>query len=192
MKNTLDPVVLWSLTSPLLTDSSAPCANAFKRGLLERAKYPLNLGIYKLTEFEKESSRCLNEFQILAHRLRYSQPLRGLCTYGDHAPWIKNRPTALAFEIGWKLLPAINALRLGEVSSTHIEKEFEFYILKIAELINTCEEVLPKIKGPIRHEYERWRDNKSLIALLYIKAISITEAALSLTNHNPLHRYSEK
>lgn len=181
MQKHQNPVVLWSQINLLLSNQVAPCANEFRRGTIERSKYPLNSGIYKLNEFIRESNRCVDEFRLLALQKKHSQPLRGLCTYGDHASWIKNRPTDLAFEAGWKLFPAIVALGYGEVPEAQIRSNLHFYFLKIAELINSCEEALPKIKAPIRYEYDRWKNNESLIAPLYIEAINIAEAALLLT-----------
>lgn len=178
MENAPNHVILWSQIKPLLNMPFGPCSLAFKEGLAKRDLHPLPSGLYKLREIHREMSSCLDEFVLLAKLLRAKQPLRGNCTYGDQAPWIKKRPIGIAFGLGWKVLPAIQALIGNGISSEEIEKHLPGFIQKIAALVNQCEIALPQIKGPIRHEYERWRNHDSLIAPLFELALIIVNDAL--------------
>ena len=157
-----------------------PCSLAFKEGLIKREQHPLPSGLYKLRDAHREMNKCLDEFVLLAKLLRAKQPLRGNCTYGDQAPWIKKRPVDISFELGWKVLPAIQALVGDGVSTAEINKLLPGFIRRIANLINQCERALPLIKGPISYEYARWRNHDSAITPLLESVISIIESATDI------------
>jgi hypothetical protein len=184
MKNIPNHVILWSQIKPLLDMPFGPCSLAFKEGLVKREQHPLPSGLYKLRDAHREMSRCLDEFVLLARLLRAKQPLRGNCTYGDHAPWIKKRPIDISFELGWKVLPAIQALIGDGISAEETNQFLPGFIQRIADLINQCERTLPQIKGPIRHEYDRWRNHDSLIAPLFESMLSIIETAFHMAGED--------
>ena len=178
MKTPTNPVVLWLKIKPLLHNPKAPCATKLKKGLEERVKYPLGAGLYKLQEAKHRMGQCLEEFELLANLLKRKEPLRGLCTYGDHAPWIKERPLSIAYELGWKVLPAIEALIGDGVSAHEIAQHSPALLQGVATLVTQCEVVLPNIKGPIRYEYERWRNDDSIITPLLQSGLRIIESAV--------------
>lgn len=184
MKNTPNHVILWSQIQPLLNTPFGPCSLALKEGLVKREPHTLPSGLYKLRDAHREMRSCLEEFLLLARLLRAKQPLRGNCTYGDQAPWIKKRPICISFELGWKILPAIQALPGDGVSSEDVDTQLPGYIQKIADLVNQCERTLPQIKGPIRHEYDRWRNHDSAITPLFESALSIIESAIHLSEED--------
>jgi hypothetical protein len=129
-------------------------------------------------------NKCLDEFVLLARLLRAKQPLRGNCTYGDQASWIKVRPLDISFELGWKVLPAIQALIGDGVSAEDVSKFLPGIIQRIADLVNQCEKTLMQIKGPIRHEYERWRNHTSIITPLFESALGIIESGANITEED--------
>ena len=184
MKNTPNHVILWSQIKPLLNIPYGPCSLGFKEGLTKREQHPLPSGFYKLRDAHREMSKCLDEFVLLAKLLRAKQPLRGNCTFGDQAPWIKKRPINISFELGWKVLPAIQALVGDGISVVEINNLLPGFIQRIATLINQCERVLPLIKGPIRYEYDRWRNHESAIAPLLESALSIIESAVHIAEED--------
>lgn len=184
MKNTPNHVILWSQIKPLLNMPFGPCSSAFKEGLVKREQHPLPSGLYKLRDAHREMGKCLDEFVLLARLLRAKQPLRGNCTYGDQAPWIKKRPIDISFELGWKVLPAIQALIGDGISNAEINKYLPGFIQRIADLVNQCERTLPQIKGPIKHEYDRWRNHDSIVAPLFETALSIIESSIFITGED--------
>jgi len=184
MKNPPNPVILWSKISPLLNNPSGPCSLSLKAGLVQRADHPLPSGLYKLRDAKREISRNLEEFQLLARLLQSKQPLRGNCTYGDHALWVKKWPTELAFELGWKVLPSIEALVGDGISDEKVKNCLPGYFRRIANLVNQCEVISPQITGPIGNEYKRWRNKKSLITPLFETALGIIESALDITKED--------
>ena len=184
MENTPNHVIMWSQIKPLLNMPFGPCSVAFKEGLVKREQHTLPSGLYKLRDAHREMAKCLDEFVLLAKLLRAKQPLRGNCTYGDQAPWIKKRPIDISFELGWKVLPAIQALVGDGISTTEINKILPGFIQRIADLVNQCERALPLIKGPIRYEYDRWRNHDSAIAPLFKSALSVIESAIVIAKED--------
>jgi hypothetical protein len=180
MKKPSNHVILWSKISPLLNNPFGSCSLSLKAGLAQRAEHPLPSGLYKLRDAHREMSKCLDEFVLLARLLRAKQQLRGNCTYGDQVPWIKRRPVDISFELGWKVLPAIQALISDGISAKDISKYLPGFIQRVADLVNQCEKTLPQIKGPIRHEYERWRNHSSLITPLFESALGIIESGVHI------------
>ena len=181
MKNTPNHVMLWSQISHLLDNSTGPCSLALKEGLANREKHPLPSGLYKLKDAFREIRRNLDEFTLLATLIRTKQPLVGYCTHGDQAHWIKQRPINIAYELGWKVLPAIFALSGDGVSNQEIKKHLPGLVQQIADLVNQCEKTLPQIKKPIRYEYGRWRNENSIITPLLESALSIIGSAIYIT-----------
>jgi len=177
-----NPVILWSQIQPLLNKPTGPCSLALKEGLDKRSAHPLPSGVYKLLEAHSDLWQCLDEFYLLAELLRANQPLRGSCTWGDQAPWIKKMPLVIAFEFGWKVLPGIQALAGDGVADVEVTKELPGFVKRVAKLINCCDAVLPSIKGPIKYEYERWLDYDSLITPLLEKGLCVIELALRVAN----------
>lgn len=182
MKKPTNPVILWSHIRPLLNKPTGPCSLALKEGLDKRSEHPLPSGVYKLREAHSDLWQCLDEFHLLAELLRANQPLRGSCTWGDQATWIKQMPLVIAFEFGWKVLPGIQALVGDGVNVIEVAKELPGFFKRIAILINRCDEVLPSIKGPIKYEYERWLDYDSIITPLLETGLYVIESALRVAN----------
>ena len=181
MKNPTNPVILWSQIKPQLNQPLAPCASELKRGLDMRTQHPLHTGLYKLREAQHAMGKCLDEFELLSHLFRTKQPLKGNCTYGDHTPWIKERPLRIAFELGWKVLPAIEALTGDGISREEVARYLTVFIQRVADLVIQCDQVLPSIKGPIRHEYERWMNHGSIVTPLLESGLWIIESAMNMT-----------
>lgn len=184
MKKPSNPEIMWSHIEPLLDKPTGPCSSALKEGLDKRSQHPLTSGIYKLQEAHGDLWQCLDEFYLLAELLRAKQPLRGSCTLGDQALWIKKMPLVIAFEFGWKVLPGIQALVGDGVNVVEVTKELPVFVKRVAILINRCDAVLPSIKGPIKDEYERWLNYDSIITPLLETGLCVIESALRVANEH--------
>jgi hypothetical protein len=177
MKIATNPVMMLS------TPSSPPpsmCFGEYQKGLLLRQNHPLSYGLYKLKEALRTVEVYEGEIELLSKKLRHKQPLLGLHTYGDHAAWIKKIPKSLAFEFGWKVLPAIYALQADGACPITLNTQIKYFENRIAKFISKCDEILLIIKQPISNEYARWRGGYSALDDLFVEAKWIINMGINL------------
>jgi hypothetical protein len=158
------------------------CEGEFKRGASNRLCHPLASGMAKnkLQEALRDIKAYREEIDLLSSKLRNKEQLLGLHTYGDHIPWIKKMPLEIAYEFGWKVLPAIIILEDSGVDRKTLSYELPYFKNQIDNLIEDCEITYQSLKGPIAKEYDRWRSGYSTLDDILIAAEKIINDASSL------------
>ena len=92
------------------------CEQAFKDGLIKREQHPLSNGIYKLENLEAWWSNRLEYLELIKNYKRgIGEPysVNFPCMTEEISEWLKDRPEALAHDIGYYVYPAA-------VSYTHL------------------------------------------------------------------------
>lgn len=101
------------------------CKKAFENGHIDRRKYPLRYGEYKLKEALYDVVGSLNELERIAEckRARGDRARREKgyalrhCTTEDMGKWLKDLPQYIAFTLSYNVIPATLALAGDGVAS---------------------------------------------------------------------------
>ena len=157
-----------------------PCQKQFHKAIIERSNYPLPSGAYKLREAAHMLDRFEREITLLAGCQNRKQPLRGNCTYGDHATWLKQLPKQVAELLGYSILPAIRKLDADGVSQSVLQKQLPWFEREINKVVHECDRAFTAMKRGIRHEYQRWERNDSELVTMIYSSQHIVDAALGL------------
>ena len=162
------------------TQNQTKAHEEFNHAIKLREKYPLPFGAYKLREANRMFERFLGEVNILADCRRKKVPVRGVCTYGDHAMWLKGLPSkTIPYYLGYYLLPAINALDGDDVPIQEITRSLPFFSQEINSLLDRCDEAYNLIKR-IGYEYELWDNYDSVLIPILDTSLWLVDIALDM------------
>jgi hypothetical protein len=164
---------------------TTPCHKAYSEGLNRRKECPLDSGAYKLRDAGWRLKRQAKEILILSRCLKQREPLRGLCTYGDHAPWLKNLPLTIADILGYYVLPAIKKLDSDNVPVPLIQQRLPYFKNEIAQLLFECELAFIELKRGVRYEYKLWKNNDSVLMPLVMRTQDLIDSALKMVPPSP-------
>jgi len=139
------------------------CNQEYQDATKQRLNHPLQNGEYKLNEALKRLNGKEEEIRILANCQKHKQPLRGLRTYGDHAPWRKNMPLDIANLLGYFILPSIKALKADGVPEHKLHQHLPWFESEIKRLLQKCEQSHQIMKAGVKHEYDRWKHDDSVL-----------------------------
>ena len=156
------------------------CKDEYQKAITKRQKHPLPSGEYKLREAADRLDRYEQEIHLLAKCLRLGAPLRGMATYGDHAPWLKKMPKEIADLLGYYVLPAIRKLAADGVSPTVLQQKLPWFDKEISGVVDQCEASLRIMKCGIKYEYDRWKNGDSALLPLIQEAQAIVDAAQNM------------
>ena len=156
------------------------CTDEYQKAISQRQNHPLRNGAYKLREAADRLDRFEREIYLLAKCLRLGAPLRGMATYGDHAPWLKKMPKQIAYLMGYYVLPAIRKLDADGVSPTVLQQKLPWFESGIRDLLDECETSLRIMKQGIKHEYDRWKNRESALLPLIRDSQALVASAQSL------------
>ena len=160
------------------------CFTVYKQALKQRRQYPLRSGAYKLREAALSLNRYKQEIELLAECLHCKRPLRGLSTYGDHAPWLKKTPQDIADMLGYIVLPAIQKLNADGVSEPVLSQKLPWFEQEIINIVNECDTTSAVMKCGIKHEYNRWKSGESALLPVIHRAQDLVETARSLVHQS--------
>jgi hypothetical protein len=165
--------------------NTAPCHRAYSKAVDRRKDCPLSSGAYKLREAKYHLKRNAEEILILSSCQKQGKTLRGLCTYEDHVPWLKNLPIIIADILGYCVLPAIKKLESDNVPASLIQQRLPYFIAEIEHLLDDCEVAFIELKSGIRYEYKRWKTDDSVLMPLIQDAQYLIDAALEMVPPSP-------
>jgi hypothetical protein len=155
------------------------CKKAFDEGVLLRRATPLRAGKYKLDEsyqyfvgWREEVTRI----SAFKHRKASRHSLRH-CTPDDCSKWLKDLPAAIAFQLAYDVLPAINALIADGVSSTQLDSVQLQAAPLIRQLVSDCDRATVIVVRRIANEYEHMKVGGSYLSPLVSDAIRIIDGA---------------
>jgi hypothetical protein len=151
------------------------CQKAFDEGALLRRATPLRAGKYKLDESNQYFVGWRDEITRISafkHRKASRHSLRH-CTPYDCSTWLKDLPEAIAFQLAYDVLPAINALAADGVSSTQLDSVQLQAAPLIRQLVSDCDLARVIVVRRIANEYEYMKVGGSYLAPLVSDAIRI-------------------
>lgn len=153
------------------------CQKAFDEGTLLRRATPLRTGEYKLHESYRNFVGWRDEITRISafkHRKASRHSLRH-CTPDDCSKWLKDLPAAIAFQLAYDVLPAINALVADGVPATQLDSvQFQATPL-IRQLVRDCDQARAIVVRRIANEYEHMKDGGSYLYPLVSDAIRIMD-----------------
>ena len=139
---------------------------------------------YKVRESRKNLRREIDVVASIAAyrsappRVRYSKPLVG-CTSADTALRLKRVPNIIIHELGYNLIPAIEALHLEGVPAADIATFIAPIKARVNRLVAECEVVHQANSRSIRGEYARLKAGQSDLPGLCKEATDIAELAVA-------------
>lgn len=163
-----------------------PCHDAFGAAKAERNKYPLKSGLYKLYDARRNISRMQESMCAIGDYLngRHDCSPGGLlgpcCTTDDKAVWIKDLPKQVARNLGYDILPAIEALTGDGIAASDVKGELARARAEAERLLDDCETQHKRLKSNIDDEYRAMKSGYSDVYALLFEAKGIAHRALEL------------
>lgn len=148
------------------------CFDAFQKGQQERARYPLRSGLYKLREARRDLIESLDLLDDIRNTYpRVVQGARGR---------LKSLPKLIAHELGWNIVPAVEALT-GDKLPSALVKNLESYARGEANaLLPRLDELHDHLSSPgIDLEIFRIKCDNSGLERLLTDAVRLIDRVLA-------------
>jgi hypothetical protein len=156
----------------------------FKASMSDRiANRPfLDISAYKVREsFENIESMCSTVVEIInvvSKGETHSSPVRlGCCTSEEKAKWLKGLPSKLAHELGFNLIPAVEALHLEGVPPAAIRAFIHSIKGSVHQLLAVCDAVQAATSRTIKGEYALMKQGRSSALRICNNAFQIADRA---------------
>ena len=156
------------------------CLEAFDDGVRSRLKYPLHMGLYKLSESYRRIQHSRDEVVRVAgvvNGKRNPFSLRS-CTNEDKAYWLRDVPTNVAFRVGYEIIPGLRALEFDGVPKAQSENAARLIESAIPPRLVQWDQLRDTYKNRIASEYERMRNGQSNALLVVDDALSMIDSAI--------------
>jgi hypothetical protein len=167
--------------------NAGPCSKAFSAGMNERlTKYPFRgISAYKVREslgnIERIIATVMGIIDVVSSGEVHSPPiLLGSCTSEDKAKWLKDLPSNLARELGYNLIPAIEALWMERVPEAAITSFIQSIKSSVFRVLTDCDAVQAATSRSINGEYQKMKAGCSEILRICQQALAIAEQAVAL------------
>jgi hypothetical protein len=115
----------------------------FIKGLRDRDGDPIQHGVYKLQELAGRISAIRGELQIIHGIKNKTCNTWDLshCIYSDAHIWVNRIPKIISYQIGNKVLSAIDALKLVGANATQINEIKALAAIKIINIVQDSEKI---------------------------------------------------
>jgi len=159
------------------------CQQIFIQAANERRQTPLCAGRYKLEEVLWSLIQIRDEIRRIAvfKRRRGKRWVPNLCCQEDMGDWLKSIPERVAYHLGWKLLPAFEALAHNDVDLADIAALRPWLTNEVEKLLEDLECARQDIRRSVGREYARMKQGEPMLEPLLDRAIWLAEEALALT-----------
>jgi hypothetical protein len=158
------------------------CQDAFQRGLQNRKAYPLSSGARRLKESldapQHVSETLRNIAADLKLKARDYERYFGACTSDDADVWLKSVPAQLAFDLGYDVLPAIQALTLDGVPIDVVSRCVARANSVIPIIIDHCEEARIALRRSVKREFRLMKTSGSTVQPLVDGVETLIEVTL--------------
>lgn len=170
------------------------CAAIFRNALQERRdKHPFTrVSAYKVREswenlrYECDVVASIAKYLQLPASVRHSGMLLG-CTSDDKARRLKVVPEIIAREMGYNLIPAVEALHLEGVSKASIADFLRKTKPNVNQLLEDCDAVAAATCRSIKSEYFALAAGQSAMTSICADALNVaTQAMQFCKNHQVL------
>ncbi len=156
----------------------------FKASMSDRIAHRpfVDISAYKVREsFENIESMCSTVVEIInvvSKGATHSSPVRlGGCTSEDKGIWLKDLPGNLARELGYNLIPAIEALSVEGVPTAAIRAFVQSIKGSVHQLLADCDAVQAATSRTIKGEYALMKHGRSSALRLCNDAFQIADQA---------------
>jgi hypothetical protein len=143
------------------------------------------ISAYKIRESHHNISRMnntLNEIiAVVSSGETHSVPiLLGGCTTEDKSIWLKDLPGNLAEELGYNLIPAIQALNVEGVPEAAIDCFIQSIKADVCQLLKDCGALQADTGLSVKREYARMKVGCSEMLRICNEALAIADQSVSL------------
>lgn len=165
---------------------TGPCQTTFRSAMKERrSKHPFDrISAYKVRESRDNMHDECRVVASIAEYLRahpydrHSSMLRG-CTEEDKAHRLKRTPHIIAHELGYNLIPAIEALTLEGVPAADINAFIRSIKPQVDQLLADCDAVQKATARSIKPAYDAMKTGSSSMERICAEALGIAEQAVT-------------
>jgi hypothetical protein len=165
--------------------SYVSCQAIFRSSMRDRrANHPLvRISAYKLRESRDNLQHgrdvlvSIADYQCARPRDRHSVSLVG-CTSEDAGSFLKRFPGIIARELGYNLIPAIEALTVEGVPAGDINTFIQSIKPQVDQLLVDCDAIQAEISRSIQGEYDGMKAGNSELIRLSKEALRIAEQAV--------------
>jgi hypothetical protein len=105
--------------------------------------------------------------------------LLGCCTTEDKATWLKDLPGHIARELGYNLIPAIEALTVEGVPAGDINTFIQSIKPQVDQLLVDCDAIQTGISRSIQGEYDAMKAGNSELIRICNEALDIADLAVA-------------
>lgn len=166
--------------------SMAVPSSVFRTAMKERrTTYPFDrISAYKVRESRDNLQHNLKTVRSIAEYLRadrcdrHSSILVG-CTEDDKAYRLKGTPSIIARELGYNLIPALEALTLEGVVAADINAFLRTIKPQVDQLLVECDAVQIATARSIKPEYAALKAGCSPMEVMCAAALNIAEEAMA-------------
>ena len=156
------------------------CYETYQESRAKRAENPLPFGHYKLTECRDRLENTAQELDRIKELVSGQGDRWSLkhCVSWDKYRWIKEVPNAVAWRLGYEVLPGLAALTGDGVSQAKINACYPTLKRDVIALLPRLEIARQAITKNIGYEYRLMRLGTPMLRPLVEEAIGLTERAL--------------
>lgn len=160
---------------------------AFLRAMKDRVtNRPFDsISAYKVRESRDNIIRMINTLNeiisVVSSGKTYPTPiLLGGCTTEDKSIWLKDLPGNLAHELGYNLIPAIQALNVEGVPQATIDRFIQSIKVDVCQLLKDCGALQTETGLSVKGEYARMKAGCSEMLRICNDALVIADQAVAL------------
>jgi hypothetical protein len=159
------------------------CREEFDQAQADRRAFPLPSGAYKLREAR---DLCLQFHGTIQHISRYENGVvkferehdLGNCLFEERGRWLNAIPRAIAWLLGYHIIPGIRALGGDDVSPQDVQRLAQRAEIQVNRILLNCEAVRLTIKSSVRHEYHAMRTGRSTLIPILEDTIQLCDRGL--------------
>lgn len=158
------------------------CGQAFQKGQADRLAYPLKSGRYKLEEVQrglKENLQTLNEISAAKFAELNNQPRSSRPKVPEGAAGlIKKLPERIARQLGYYIIPAIEALGGDDLPAARVTVLSKHARTVAADIVKRCDAVQVELSYGVEVEYAHMKYDNSLLEPLLQDTIWLVDEVL--------------
>lgn len=165
--------------------------DVFRAAMQQRkAKYPFDrISAYKVRECRDNLNHELRVVETIADYIQtHPSDRRGTtlvgCVEGDKSIRLKRIPNNIARELGYNLIPAIEALTLEGVPAANIVEFIQSIKPQVDRLLADCDAVQLSTARSIKHEYDAMKAGRSNMKRICAEALRIAKQAVAFCNRH--------
>lgn len=159
----------------------------FLRAMGDRiSNHPFDcISAYKVRESRDNIIRMINTLNeiisVVSSGESHPVPiLLGGCTTEDKSIWLKDLPGNLANELGYNLIPAIQALNVEGVPEATIDRFIQSIKGDVCQLLKDCDTMQTDTRLSVKGEYARMKAGCSEMLRICNGALVIADQAVAL------------